>query len=104
MPKLDYVVSQKPKFENCDWPLLFQRAVLHEDDGHMCKLIRAIAHGHKVSQPYDHLPEFRVEQHMFLPAADAAIDSASVHPMVGTIHFDFARGAAWPGGVVESTD
>ena len=93
---MDYIMTHTPRIPNCDWSGVFHRACLHEDDGHMAKLIRAIAHGQKVSAPYDHLPEFRVKQRMFLPAANAAIDSASARPMDGTIHYDFVRGAAWP--------
>lgn len=69
---------------------------MHEDDGHMSKLVRAIAHAQNVSKPFDHLPEFKVKQDMFLPAAVAALDSGSDRPMDGTIHFDLVRGAAWP--------
>lgn len=95
-PRMDWLLSQKPKLPVSNWAILFQRACIHEDDGHMSKLVRAIAHAEKVSKPFDHLPEFKMKQNMFLPAAAAALDSGSDRPMDGTIHFDLVRGAAWP--------
>ena len=62
----------------------------------MCKMIRAMKHAEMVSKPFDHLPEFKVKQHMFLPAAIATIDSGSKQPMEWTKHFDFIRGAGYP--------
>lgn len=95
-PRLDWVLTHRPRLPRNDWASVFQRVCLHEDDGHMSKLVRAIAHARKVSEPYDSRPEFRVKQHMFLPAAVAAVDGGSKKPMEGTIHFDLVRGAAWP--------
>lgn len=62
----------------------------------MCKMIRVMKHAQNVSKPYNHLPEFKVKQEMFLPAAIAAIDSGSHQPMEWTKHFDFIRGAGYP--------
>lgn len=95
-PRLDWILTHRPRLPRNDWNSVFQRACMHEDDGHMSKLVRAIAHARKVSEPYDARPEFRVKQHVFLPAATAAIDGGSEKPMDGTIHFDLVRGAAWP--------
>ena len=98
-PKIDWLMSQKPKDQLDDWTKVFERACKHEDDGHMSKLVRCIAHGREISEKWDHLPEFRMKQDMFLPAANAALDSATANggkPMDGILHFDFVRGAAWP--------
>jgi hypothetical protein len=54
-----------------------------------------MAHAQDTSKPYDHLPEFRVKQSLFLTAGIAAIDSGSAKPMDGTKHFDFIRGAGF---------
>ena len=64
----------------------------------MCKMIRVMRHAQDVSKDYEHLPEFRVKQCMFLPAAVAAIDSGSKRPMEWTKHFDFIRGAGYAEG------
>ena len=81
------------------WEEILKRACKHEDDGHMSKLIRVTAHARAISEKYNHLPEFRMKQHMFLPAANAALDSVfhsnGGQPMDGVLHFDFVRGCAW---------
>ena len=98
-PEIEWLMSQKPKERLDGWPEVFARACRHEDDGHMSKLVRCIAHAREISEKFDHLPEFRMKQDMFLPAANAALDSVTANggkPMDGILHFDFVRGAAWP--------
>ncbi len=95
-PRFDWLLSHPSKLPNQTWASVFERACYHEDDGHMSKMIRVMKHAENVSKPYDHLPEFRVKQRMFLPAAIAAIDSGSKQPMEWTKHFDFIRGAGYP--------
>lgn len=37
-----------------DWSQIFARSLAHpSDDGHLAKLVRALAHGEKVCQPYE---------------------------------------------------
>ncbi|KAF3384872.1 Oxidoreductase AflY [Penicillium rolfsii] len=93
--RLDWLASHPSRLPNQGWDEVFDRACYHEDDGHMCKLIRCMAHAQDTSKPYDHLPEFRVKQSLFLTAGIAAIDSGSSQPMDGTKHFDFVRGAGF---------
>ena len=95
-PRFDWLLSHPSKLPNQTWATVFERAGYHEDDGHMCKMIRVMKHAENVSKPYDHLPEFKVKQKMFLRAAIAAIDSGSKQPMEWTKHFDFIRGAGYP--------
>ena len=95
-PNFDWLLSHPSKLRNQTWATVFDRACYHEDDGHMCKMIRVMKHAEIVSKPYDHLPQFKVKQGMFLPAAIAAIDSGSKQPMEWTKHFDFLRGAGYP--------
>ncbi len=95
-PNFDWLLSHPSRLPNQTWATVFDRACYHEDDGHMCKVIRVLRHAENVSKPYDHLPEFKVKQGMFLPAAIAAIDSGSKQPMEWTKHFDFIRGAGYP--------
>lgn len=95
-PNFDWLLSHPSKLPNQTWATVFDRACYHEDDGHMCKMIRVMKHAENVSKPFDHLPEFKVKQDMFLPAAIAAIDSGSKQPMEFTKHFDFIRGAGYP--------
>jgi len=95
VPDIEHLKGHKIK-QPSGWDEIFARACLHEDDGHMIKLIRALANGEKVSKPYDHLPEFRMKQDSFLIAAHAAIDSASKMPMAYIRHFDLIRLAGLP--------
>ena len=96
-PNIEWLMSQKPKDQLDDWPRIFERCCLHEDDGHMSKLVRTMAHSRDLSMKWDGEEQFRMKQGMFLPAANAALDSGSANggrPMEGTRHFDFVRGAA----------
>ena len=93
--RLDYLCAHRSKLPNQGWPEVFERATRHEDDGHMAKMIRSTRLAEELSRPYDHLPEFRFKQGMFLIAGIAMIDSASDQPMTGTKHWDFVRGAGW---------
>ncbi|KAJ4361267.1 hypothetical protein N0V95_002036 [Ascochyta clinopodiicola] len=92
---MEWILSHQPRYQNTGWKQVFERVCEHKDDGHMSKLIRALKHAEEVSKPYDHLPEFYVKQHMFLPAAIAAVDSSSDVPMIGIQHFDIIRGAGY---------
>lgn len=94
---LDWLSSHPPKLPNQGWAEIFARACLHEDDGHFAKLIRCTAHAQRVSAPYDHLPEFRVKQNMFLAAGNAMIDSGLEPARMGTKQFNWCiRGAGFP--------
>ena len=95
-PELDHLMAYKPKRAGAGWDDVFARSCAHEDDGHMIKLIRALANGEKVSRPYDHLPEFRMKQDMFLHAAHAAIDASSDMPMIEVMHLDIIRLVGFP--------
>jgi hypothetical protein len=94
---LPYLCSQRSKLPDQTWDTVFARACLHEDDGHMSKMIRSTKLAQEVSRPYDALPEFRVKQDMFLKAGIAMIDSGSKQPMTWTKHWDFIRGAGFEG-------
>lgn len=93
--RLDYLCAHRSKLPDQGWAEVFERATRHEDDGHMAKMIRSTRLCEELSRPYDHLPEFRVKQGMFLIAGIAMIDSASNQPMSWTKHWDFVRGAGW---------
>lgn len=95
-PNIDWLLSQPPKEPGADWDRVLKRGCEHPDDGHMIKLIRVIRHAQEISAPYENDPDFRMKKHMFLPAAQAAIDSGSEKPMSGVLHFDFVRGCAFP--------
>jgi hypothetical protein len=88
---LEWALSHPPKVENSTWESITHRAWVQEDDGHMCKFIRALKNAEQTSQPYDARPEFRLKQGMFLPLANAAIDCGSKKPMRGGNPLDWIR-------------
>ncbi|KAJ5379482.1 hypothetical protein N7509_012601 [Penicillium cosmopolitanum] len=59
-----------------DWPTLFSRAVKHPgDDGHLVKLVRALAHGEEVCRVADKDSQMPVSGDMWLRIGNMAIDS-----------------------------
>ncbi|KAF3396303.1 Oxidoreductase AflY [Penicillium rolfsii] len=61
-----------------DWSALFARAASHpEDDGHLAKLVRAVAHGEKVCKPFESQGQqaMPVSGNMWLQIGNMAIDS-----------------------------
>ncbi|KAH8698367.1 hypothetical protein BGW36DRAFT_426077 [Talaromyces proteolyticus] len=93
---IDWLLTQQWHEPGTGWDRVIERVIHHKDDGHMAKLVRVIRHAEEVSRPYEDRPEFPMKSHMFLPAAQAAIDSGSDKPMSGVLHFDFVRGSAFP--------
>ncbi|KAJ5191566.1 uncharacterized protein N7498_010551 [Penicillium cinerascens] len=61
-----------------DWPAVFSGAVRHpEDDGHLVKMVRALANGQKECQPYESQgPQVMpISGNMWLQIANMAVDS-----------------------------
>ncbi|KAJ5995633.1 hypothetical protein N7481_002610, partial [Penicillium waksmanii] len=59
-----------------DWPTLFSRCVKHPgDDGHLVKLVRALAHGEEVCRVADKDSEMPVSGDMWLRIGNMAVDS-----------------------------
>ncbi|KAL6722152.1 hypothetical protein ACLMJK_001259 [Lecanora helva] len=89
-PLIDEIVNYKPKRPADKWDDIFLRARKHEDDGHCCKLVRAIAHGEKLCEGYDaDDPRFRIKGDMWLQLGHMAIDSVedSGNPWVRSAGF-----------------
>ena len=90
-PKSDWLLSHPSKLPNQTWATVFDRACYHEDDGHMSKMICVMKQAEDISNAYEHLPEFKVKQYMFLPAAIAAIDSGSSQSISISLEGRFIR-------------
>lgn len=71
---LDEIKDYKPK-KPSGWEEIFERIKNYEDDGHGAKLVRALAHGQKVSKPYESKDTFRIKGDMWLQLGHMAIDS-----------------------------
>ena len=75
---LDEIKNYKPREPSTGgdpWQKILARANKYEDDGHLSKLIRAIANGKAVSAPYETKDSFRIKGDMWLQLAHMAIDS-----------------------------
>ncbi|CAI7624817.1 unnamed protein product [Penicillium bialowiezense] len=68
-------VAKYPAKEN--WSQIFARSVAHpDDDGHLAKLARALAHGQKVCETYESKnPEMPIRGDVWLRIGNIAVDS-----------------------------
>lgn len=65
-PLLDEISNYRPvKPKESDWDSVIKRVVLHEDDGHASKLVRALKHGEEISKPYEGNPKFKIQGQMW---------------------------------------
>ena len=72
-PLLEEIINYRPKeavSSPDSWNGLFDRVKEHEDDGHASKLIRALAHGKEICEPYEESGRFRIKQGMWLQLAN----------------------------------
>lgn len=74
---LDEIQDYAPRHPS-GWDDVFARVRRFEDDGHASKLVRALAHGQRISAPYQHEPRFRIKDDDWLRMAHMAIDSVEV--------------------------
>ncbi|KAJ6110411.1 hypothetical protein N7486_002646 [Penicillium sp. IBT 16267x] len=59
-----------------DWQTLFSHSVAHpSDDGHLSKLVRAVAHGQNVCQPFEKNGAMPISGDMWLKIGNMAVDS-----------------------------
>lgn len=72
--RLDEIRNYKPKHPS-GWDGIQDRVCTFYDDGHATKLIRALAHGQQISQPYEGDDAFRVKHDDWLQMGHMAIDS-----------------------------
>ncbi|TKA26333.1 hypothetical protein B0A50_05112 [Salinomyces thailandicus] len=75
--RLDLIRKYEPK-QPASWESVQGRACSIEDDGHVSKVIRALAHGQKVCEPFEDREEFRVKRDDWLRMACSVIDSVEV--------------------------
>jgi len=75
---VDEITGYKPKNPADGWHEIFARVDELSDDGHSSKLVRALANGERVCQPYEDSPEakdWKIRGDMWLGLAHMAIDS-----------------------------
>lgn len=74
-PLLDEIINYQPRIPADSWDAIFERVKNHSDDGHACKLVRALAHGERICAPFEDDPKFRIKKDMWLQLGHMAIDS-----------------------------
>ncbi|KAF2657847.1 hypothetical protein K491DRAFT_654172 [Lophiostoma macrostomum CBS 122681] len=74
---------------NASWGNIVARVKAYHDDGHACKLIRALANGERACKKYEHKEEFIIKGDMWRKLANMAIDSVEAGPP------DYVRSQAW---------
>ncbi|TKA71881.1 hypothetical protein B0A55_06333 [Friedmanniomyces simplex] len=72
--RMDLVRQYTPKRPS-GWDGILDRVTALEDDGHASKLVRALAHGQQICEPYEDSEEFRVKHDEWLLMGHMAIDS-----------------------------
>ena len=82
----DEIANYTPRQSGMTWPLLIERTnKISHDDGHIPKLIRALAHGAQVCAPYearqDLSSKFPMKESGWLQIANMAVDTTT-HPIL----------------------
>ena len=78
----DEIAKYQPRQSSMTWPLLIERTnKMTHDDGHIAKLIRALAHGAKVCAAYEARPEssprFPLKGEGWLQIGNMAVDTTT---------------------------
>ncbi|TKA63034.1 hypothetical protein B0A49_09507 [Cryomyces minteri] len=78
-PLMEEITNYKPKRPSVDdkdpWRQIIERIDRYEDDGHGAKVIRALAHGQAICEPFEQKENFRIKNDMWLQLGHMAIDS-----------------------------
>lgn len=76
-PKLDLtpVLTYKPRGGFGGWKDVIDRSLTYKDDGHGCKIIRALIHAQQVTRHFGDRKEFRMKEMYFEKVATAVVDS-----------------------------
>ncbi|KAF2106589.1 hypothetical protein BDV96DRAFT_507582 [Lophiotrema nucula] len=71
---LNEITDYKSK-KDSSWEEIFARVKDFEDDGHACKLVRALAHGEQACKTYESKEGFNIKGDMWRKLGNMAIDS-----------------------------
>jgi hypothetical protein len=74
----DLILSEVTNYtptKGSDWSSVIERVRKTEDDGHACKLVRALAHGEQACKQYEGKEGFVVKGDMWRKLGHMAIDS-----------------------------
>jgi hypothetical protein len=88
------ILDYQPKRPQHGWANLFQRVNDLDDDSHVTKFLRGMAHGEQFCEPYDFGKErFPLTRSMWLRIAHMAIDTTEKEPIAKN---RWVRGAGFP--------
>ncbi|KAF2177950.1 hypothetical protein K469DRAFT_732126 [Zopfia rhizophila CBS 207.26] len=85
---LDEITNYKSK-KDSSWGDIFKRVKTYHDDGHACKLVRALANGEQVCKKYEDKDGFVIKGDMWRKLGNMAIDSVEAGSP------DYVRSGAW---------
>ncbi|OKL58123.1 hypothetical protein UA08_06430 [Talaromyces atroroseus] len=85
---LDEIVNYKSK-KDSSWEDIFKRVKIYHDDGHACKLVRALANAEQFCKKYEDQDGFVIKGDMWRKLGNMAIDSVEAGSP------DYVRGGAW---------
>lgn len=84
-PRLDIneIIEYQPRRPGTGWAELFQRVHVFDDDSHVTKFLRALAHGSRFCQGYDisSSDQFPLKGEMWLQIAHMAMDITEKEPI-----------------------
>ncbi|OGM39343.1 hypothetical protein ABOM_012045 [Aspergillus bombycis] len=96
-PHLDVneIIDYQPKRPGTGWVDLFQRVHSFDDDSHVTKFLRALAHGSRFCQGYDIIngDRFPMKGGLWLQVAHMAMDTTEKEPIAKN---RWVRGAGFP--------
>ncbi|KAE8377941.1 hypothetical protein BDV26DRAFT_292672 [Aspergillus bertholletiae] len=75
------ILDYHPKRPGTGWEELFQRVNVFDDDSHVTKFLRGLAHGSLYCQSYDHPDCFPMTTEMWLQVGHMAMDSTEKEPI-----------------------
>ena len=78
----DEIRNYTPKrMDSASWDSIIERVNQVDDDGHAAKLIRALAHGQRISRPFEERAEFKIKGDMWLQLGNMGKSSQCVHQL-----------------------
>ena len=85
---LDEITHYKSK-KDSSWDDIFRRVRRYHNDGHVCKLVRGLAHGERVGRQYEHKDGFIIKGDMWRKLGSMAINSVEAGSP------DYVQSGAW---------
>ncbi|KAG9199417.1 hypothetical protein G6514_008482 [Epicoccum nigrum] len=82
-------ITNYKSIKNSCWEEIFERVKKHRDDGHACKLVRALANGEQACKRHEGRDDFTIKGDMWLKLGNMVIDSVETGPP------EYVRSGSW---------